>query len=398
MGFFAASSWRGTLKLPTIPLCGKCGLFRGCQSPKMPPTGRGNRRILFVGEAPGRTEDECGEQFVGKAGDCLRDMLDSLGVDIDDCWKTNAAICRPPGNKIDWLYIDCCRPNLLNTIKSMAPNVIVLLGLSAVRSLIGFEWSKDVGAMGRWVGWTIPSPTYNAWLCPTYHPSYVLREREDAALVKITKQHLKRAVALELKLATPLDLDQLKRGIETIPSVSDARKRLRALARERGRLTFDYETTGLKPESSEQAIHTMAYCVNGGGVVSCRIDETCFDALRDVLRSPHLAKVAHNLKFEDRWTRAKLGTPVVNWFWCTMTAAHVLDNRPNINSLKFQAYVRYGVPDYDSDMDQYRRAKTANGLNRIREAPIYDLLIYGGLDVIFTDRLAMDQREEMRIP
>ncbi len=84
-----------------LPQCGKCGLYRQCQSPKMEPSGRGKRSILFVGEGPGATEDEQGKQFVGKTGRKLRDVLHSLHLELEDCHVTNAIICRPPHNKIE---------------------------------------------------------------------------------------------------------------------------------------------------------------------------------------------------------------------------------------------------------------------------------------------------------
>lgn len=375
-GFFSPSSWQGNVSLQQIPQCGRCGLYKKCLSPKMRPTGKGKHSILFVGEAPGEQEDRQGVQLIGDAGQCLRRML---SVRLDDCWKTNAIICRPPKNKMDDLYIDCCRPNLVKTIADLKPKVIVLLGMSAVRAVIGQEWKRDLGALGRWVGWMIPSAKYKAWLCPTYHPSYVLRMGEDDVLVRFVKEHLEKAVALEDVSAVPVDLDEAKRNIEIITDPRDVRRRVDSIPQDNSIVAFDYEATGLKPERKEQRIWSVSFCVNGEDTFACRVDESCMDSLSAFLRGP-TRKVASNLKFEERWTRVKLKHGVANWFWDTMLAAHLLDNRPGITSIKFLSYVYFGVPGYETDLEGNMEAKTANGLNRIQDIPIRDLLLYNGLD------------------
>jgi uracil-DNA glycosylase len=177
MGFFAASSWSAKNSRPQLAQCGACGLSRKCFSPRMPPTGKGSNKVLVVAEAPGEEEDRQGVQLIGRAGQLLRNMLHTIGEELDDCWKTNAVICRPPGNEIKTEYVAACRPTLLKTIAELKPRVIILLGGSAVESVIEPEWGRNVGGIGRWAGYTIPSPTYNAWLCPTYHPSYLLRPK-----------------------------------------------------------------------------------------------------------------------------------------------------------------------------------------------------------------------------
>lgn len=394
MAFFDTAVLRGRVRLPTMPLCGKCGLYRECKSPKMKPSGRGGRRILVVGEAPGKQEDEVGEQFVGRAGDCLRRLLDGVGVGLDECHKTNAIICRPPGNMANSTHVECCRPNLMRTISELRPSVIILLGLSAVRSAVGVYWGRDVGQMSRWVGWTIPQLEHNAWLCPTYHPSYVVREGEEQALVRVVSKHLKRAVALESSRPRVRSLDEWKQCVRVICDPREAEIEIGRLSRVRGPVAFDYETTGLKPERSGHEIYSAAFAFEGSAI-SCRIDRGCHGALRGFLRS-RVKKIAHNMKYEERWSRRCLNTSVRGWLWDTMLASHMLDNRKDICSLKFQAYVRFGVGDYDSSVRGYLEAKEANGVNRIREAPVKELLMYGGLDALFEYHLAMKQTKEMR--
>lgn len=363
----------------------------------MPVIGKGKRSILFVAEAPGQQEDQSGVQFVGEAGRCLRNILKEIDVDIDDCWKTNAAICRPPGNEITDLHIESCRPNLLNTIRELKPKVIFLLGESAVKSLISTEWGDDLGAIGRWVGWNIPSQTYKAWLCPTYHPSYVLRSGSDPTLSKIVKEHFVRGIARETAPLPDYSLAELSKRVEIITALNLAQQKLRDLADQRGLLAWDYETTGLKPERPEQQIVSVSFCLNGRETWACPVDSSLFPTLSKVLKNPNLRKIASNMKFEERWTRTKLGHGVAGWDHDTMLTSHVLDNRGSISSIKFQTYVNFGVGDYSSSIKPFLQADTANGLNRIREVPIRDVLLYNGLDSLFEYMVSQLQKGPLNV-
>lgn len=396
MGFFQAEKLQGDStagkRTYSLPQCGRCGLYKKCQSPKMPPSGRGNRKILFVGEAPGEVEDRRNTQLVGPAGVCLRNMLEGI-VDLEDCTKTNAAICRPPSNDMDDLYLDCCRPNLINTIKEHKPNVIILLGMSAVKSAIAPEWGDSIGDLGQWVGWAIPSPTHNAWLCPTYHPSYVLRTNEDRALVRIVREHLKRAVALEFTPVPQTPLQALQDTITVCTDPRDTQRRLITLNDREGLLGFDYETPSLKPENPAFDLFSVAFSLNGVETFSGRLDKGCYPALSAVLKNPKLKKIASNLKFEERWSIAKLGHGVTSWFFDTMLASHILDNRKGITGLKFQTYINFGIGDYSSRIKPFLEGKGKDGGNLIHQAPLRELLIYGGMDALLEYKLAVKQME-----
>lgn len=392
-GFFSPSTWEGTVKAPSLPQCGACGLHKKCYSPRMPPTGAGKRSILFVAEAPGENEDKIGEQLIGDAGKLLRRSLSRLDCNLNDCIKTNAVICRPPKNVIDPKYVECCRPNLISTIKKYQPKVIILLGGSAVQSLVTTEWKKDLHGIGQWVGFTIPSPTYHAWLCPTYHPSFILRTNSDPTLMLMFEQHLKKALELESEPCWPTSVNDLLKEVEIIEDRRQARQRMRELSTKEGVLAFDYETTGLKPEKKEQRIVCCSFCLNGEDTFACPIDAQSIPILSKVLSNPNLRKVASNLKFEERWTRAKVGHPVASWHWDTMLAAHMIDNRPGITSVKFQAYIHLGVADYDSKISPFLYASHANDLNTIDKADLVDLLRYNALDSLIEFKVMEKQKE-----
>lgn len=396
MSFFTAAVWQKGREKETnsLPLCGQCGLFRQCHSPKMEPSGEGKRSILVVGEAPGEKEDENGEHFVGKTGQHLRSVLSSLGVELDDCTKTNAIICHPPKNKTTTLHIDSCRPNITKTVRETKANVIILLGGSAVRSLIPTEREDAVGSIKKWVGWKIPSKEHNAWICPTYHPSYVVRE-EDPALDLIWKEHLRQAIELE---ETPVEgetLDELKKQVEIIPNFRQGRLRLKDLLKESGVCAFDYEATGRKPDHPKQRIVAVSFCVRGEYTFSTRVNSDTLPMLSRVLRRKQLKKVAANMKNEERWTVAKMGHRVRGWYFDPMLGAHYLDNRTGITGLKFQSFVQFGVPDYNKVVEQYFEEIEGTEFNRIDECPVDDLLLYNGMDSLLTYRLMIRQRKQI---
>lgn len=394
-GFFNLSKIISTKEPPSIiPKCVACGIYKECESPKMPVTGEGKLKTLVVAEAPGKEEDRKGEQLIGPAGQELRKHLRKIGVNLDrDCWKTNALICRPPKNRTPTQNeIEYCRPHLLNSIKELNPERIILLGSAAINSLIGSLWKKDIGKTSRWVGWQIPCQTHNAWICPTYHPSYVMRENNEILNLWFSR-HLEEAFELE---GRPWEVvpDYNKR-VECIVDTEKAAEVIYYMRDYIGAAAFDYETTMLKPDSKGAQIVCCSITWGLTDVFRCisfPLDHVSQRALRRFIKSP-IPKVASNMKFEDRWTKKLLGTNVGNWRWDTMLASHVLDNRLGITSIKFQAFVRLGFPTYDDHISPFLEGGN-NTVNRIlSEVDIGQLLLYCGLDSLLELEVAFKQTE-----
>lgn len=362
-------------------------------------SGEGKHRVLVVGEAPGADEDKANEPFVGKAGRHLRSVFRELGTDLDDCMITNAIRCRPPRNVMDARCLEYCRPHLRRTIEEVQPNVILTLGEYAFHQVLPDQYLRLGGGMTKWRGWAIPSSEVGCWVCPTFHPSYILRENEEEVLSKLFREDIEGALALRATspAAEYRSLEELQEGIEIVLDRKEVLARLADLADAEGILSFDYETTGLKPEHPDQRIWSCAFSLNGEGAWACLIDESMHEALGRVLFSKRLSKVASNLKFEERWTRAALGKGVRNWEWDTMLAAHCLDNRRGISSLKFQAFVRLGIGVYDDDIHPYLVTPSGGMRNRIEHAPVKSLLLYNGLDALLTYRVMEHQKREMGV-
>ncbi len=397
-GFFKTEDLQLTRKAFTgvVAQCNLCQLYKHCRSPKMPVSGKGRKQILILGESPGRQEDEQGKPFVGVSGQLLSTSLFRLGVELrQDCWIYNSVICHPRNNILPDSAISYCRPNVIRTIQQLQPRLIILLGATAVKSLIGWLWKEDVGATSRWMGQRIPSQRLNAWVAATWHPAHLLRarkgERHDLALEGLFERHLERAIALTERpfVEIPNYLSQVKSIINTDEAANYVTKFLK-----RGKpVAFDFETDRLKPDHNDAQILT---CAVSDGTETCSFpwDGKVVPAMKELLLS-EVPKIGFNCKFEERYTRRILKINVNNWIWDGMLAAHVLDNRRGVCSLKFQAFTKLGMDSYDEKTKPYMRTKSANERNKLKELPLKTLLDYCGLDALLTYQLAQIQMKEL---
>jgi len=134
----------------------------------VPGEGSYNAKLFFIGEAPGAREDESGRPFVGRSGELLTQMIESIGLTRDEVFITSVLKSRPPNNRTPApSEIETCRPYVEQQIELIRPRVVVLLGGVAIAAMVG-PWSvseshgKFFEAKGR---------TYFM----TYHPAAALR-------------------------------------------------------------------------------------------------------------------------------------------------------------------------------------------------------------------------------
>jgi len=111
-----------------VRICTKCPLWNG-RKKAVPGVGSPESQVLFIGEAPGRSEDIEGEPFVGAAGKFLDELLSRIGFSRKNVFITNVVKCRPPENR-DPLpdEVKTCTPYLNRQIIIMQPKFIVTLG------------------------------------------------------------------------------------------------------------------------------------------------------------------------------------------------------------------------------------------------------------------------------
>ena len=117
-----------------------CPLCRLAKTRKnaVPGEGQLSAKIMFIGEAPGRSEDEEGRPFVGAAGRILNDVLKKVSIERSQVFITNIVKCRPPNNRVPkGDELNACRPYLDRQIALIKPKVICILGRTAYFSLLG---------------------------------------------------------------------------------------------------------------------------------------------------------------------------------------------------------------------------------------------------------------------
>lgn len=142
--------------------------------------GRGNPHasILLIGEAPGQQEDETGLPFVGRSGQLLEKILESVGLNPEkDIFICNVNKCRPPDNRPPTPQeVEACKPYLLEQIRLVNPAIILLTGATAVKGIL--KEKRPISKIrGQWLLWE------NRLCMPIFHPSYLLRNpsREDGS-------------------------------------------------------------------------------------------------------------------------------------------------------------------------------------------------------------------------
>jgi DNA polymerase len=146
-------------------------------------------RMMFIGEGPGRDEDLQGRPFVGRAGELLDKMIAAIGYQRRDVYITNIVKCRPPDNRTPTPQeSQSCLPYVRRQIELIRPGVIVTLGATPLRELLGVK-TGITRIRGQWQRLDMLG---GIPVMPTFHPAYVLRQYT---------QDVRRAVWEDLKAA-----------------------------------------------------------------------------------------------------------------------------------------------------------------------------------------------------
>jgi uracil-DNA glycosylase family 4 len=118
--------------------CVRCSELAATRKTVVFGAGNADADLMFVGEAPGATEDEQGLPFVGRAGKLLDQLLEEIGLTRGDVFVTNVLKCRPPGNRDPLpIEIENCQEYLLRQVELIEPTVICTLGNFSTKLLRG---------------------------------------------------------------------------------------------------------------------------------------------------------------------------------------------------------------------------------------------------------------------
>lgn len=150
--------------------CDECNL---CKNRTNVVFGDGNIKadVMFIGEAPGRDEDMTGVPFVGRAGKLLEKALIALDMKRErDYYIANICKCRPKNNRTpNEDEAEKCINYLRNQVALVKPKIIICLGSTAMKYILGKEW-KITRDRGKWV------ERKGVYIMPTFHPAALLRD------------------------------------------------------------------------------------------------------------------------------------------------------------------------------------------------------------------------------
>jgi uracil-DNA glycosylase len=152
--------------------CTRCAELAATRRSVVFGSGNADADLMFVGEAPGASEDEQGLPFVGRAGKLLSRLLEEIGLSRDDVFIANTLKCRPPGNRDPQpIEIESCQEYLLRQVELIEPSVICSLGNFSTKLLRG-----DPTGITRLHGVpeVIEIGTRAVRLYPIYHPAAAL--------------------------------------------------------------------------------------------------------------------------------------------------------------------------------------------------------------------------------
>ena len=149
--------------------CKKCRL---CTNRTNIVFGQGNKkaRLMFIGEGPGADEDKQGIPFVGKAGQLMNNAFQALEINREDVYIANIVKCRPPSNRVpEDDEVQTCLNYLRNQVILIKPKIIVLLGSTALKNILGKKYGITA-VRGYWM------EKNGIKYMPTWHPAALLRD------------------------------------------------------------------------------------------------------------------------------------------------------------------------------------------------------------------------------
>lgn len=321
-----------------------CPLKEGRKFPAVPGEGPIGAKLFVCGEAPGKTEEQSGRPFSGKAGRQVEKALEACGLCRDDVYLDNVVHCRPPdkeGNNRPpkAKEVNPCKQYLFDNIERVKPKLILALGKIPAAVFTGRSALKYLrGEFHRWNG--IP-------VLITYHPAYGLR---NAIGMKFFRRDVQKAVEFINRKEEKFDYHMVENGQvdRIIDYLSKAKK-----------LSVDLETTGSNWRKDQ--IVSVSFCARPGEAFFFDVRKVPLEKLKILLESP-VPKLGQNIKFDTLFLR-KNGIDLKPVIYDTMLAAHLLDEtRPSVdlNSLSADFTTMGG---YEVELEEYTKAHPEVGHN-----------------------------------
>lgn len=376
------------------PECSRCKrLCEYAQTICNPGSGPWSADIMLVGEAPGETEDNGGEPFIGRAGRFMdKRLLLASGIDRENIRIENAVRCRPPKNDTPTIReISNCREYLEAAIDRVKPKVVLLLGNAPLASALYFEYKKKekqgeskMSGISKWRGKMIWHRNWNCWVIPTYHPSYLSRQWNQGSDFYY---HMGLSdFELANKLAHQFRPDVQDPEIVIVQDEDAVRGMLQDIENSSA-YSFDIETGGTG-NSSER--YLLGFSLAKNTEKGYYADWAVFREnrlLRERLERLLLSKrklIMHNGAYEQRILACSEGLAVKGNYFDTMIAAKMLDENFPVG-LKDRAWIDTYYGGYDVELEKYKRSiKMKDDDPDYSKIPFELLSWYGAFDSVVT--------------
>lgn len=393
--------------------CERCSL---CKARYVPSEGPVDATMLVVGEAPGHEEVAYKRPFIGLSGKVLNSAFEQVGIDRENTvWLTNAALCRPPGNKIND-YPDAperCRARLeAEILEHKEAQVIVAAGRTAAEQLSALTGhTKRISITKERGQWMFPmqGSRIKQDIMLTVHPAYVLRTPS-------TYTHFRRDLLNAMKGPQPHPLQQKPKLIvyETIAEFEAWAESVE----EGSWLAFDVETAQThwfdridvpkdpllmlalcNKQGEGVVIPSNFYVVRGDWVISddemdvrdlCCLENSRIDPILEKLFKK-TKTTAHNGKFDWLFLRSYGHYARVDFD--TMLAHYALDEVKGTHGLKQIAAEKYGVGDYEGQLVKMYLSSVNDKYDKI---PFWPFAQYAVWDVAITLQLREDLENELK--
>jgi len=178
-----------------ITACTKCELSRA-RNHVIFGEGNHHAEIMLIGEAPGADEDRVGRPFIGKSGMLLDKILAACGFTREQhVFISNIVRCRPPNNRVPTeTEVQSCIPYLFRQIELIDPKILIPMGATALKRLLGDNTIKISKVRGRWLH------LHDRLVMPVYHPAALLR---NPGLKKDTWEDYKKVIFKYRDLVDP---------------------------------------------------------------------------------------------------------------------------------------------------------------------------------------------------
>lgn len=347
------------------PNCTACPLHDGAMTVCLTGDGAVPARLAIYGEAPGENEDMEGQPFIGRSGQLLDRELKAVGIDRRESFVSNVVKCRPPGNDTPGLKeIKACHPYAEAELAAVQPEVVLLLGNSALRGMTGKS-----GIMKQ-RGSAITGKDGRIYL-PTMHPAAVLRTPGLLPAFRDDLQTLKRLLEGSHKppqtttkiVSNALEFDTLCRLLVNLPPNAPL-----LIDVEAGPADATYEKkgrpkAGLEPWADDYRVWCLGFrwdASDEGTSWVMPIDHPEGPIAKGLLRRQptitrlgqamaHLKLGGHNAAEYDRKALMSLGINVPIAF-DTLLMAHLLDEN-RANGLKPLAITLLGAEPWSDEID-----------------------------------------------